>query len=128
VWYDDPNPESLRHKAAAARKRGLRGVGMWHLDCLYYQICRFVSRCAISIMQVWYDDPESLRHRAAAARRKRLRGVGMWHLDCLDYKSADPIARDQTRQMWAALKHFTDPGGVLWSEDAGSRREGTAAV
>ncbi len=35
VWYDDP--ESLRLKAAVARKKRLRGIGVWHLDCLDYK-------------------------------------------------------------------------------------------
>lgn len=32
MWFDDP--ESLRKKVAVAAKRQLRGVGVWHLDCL----------------------------------------------------------------------------------------------
>lgn len=34
VWYDDP--ESLRKKAEVAADKRLRGVGVWHLDCLDY--------------------------------------------------------------------------------------------
>jgi di-N-acetylchitobiase len=34
VWYD--NPKSLQKKAAVASELGLRGVGMWNLDCLDY--------------------------------------------------------------------------------------------
>lgn len=32
VWFDDP--ESLRKKVAVAANKQLRGVGVWHLDCL----------------------------------------------------------------------------------------------
>ncbi|XP_053247881.1 di-N-acetylchitobiase-like isoform X1 [Podarcis raffonei] len=34
VWFDDPRSISL--KAAYVKKRGLRGIGMWHADCLSY--------------------------------------------------------------------------------------------
>ncbi|XP_059231251.1 di-N-acetylchitobiase [Mustela nigripes] len=34
VWYDDPQSISL--KAAYIQKRGLRGIGMWHANCLDY--------------------------------------------------------------------------------------------
>lgn len=63
-------------------------------------------------LQVWYDDPQSLRHKVAAASRKGLRGVGVWHLDCLDYSSDDPKVREQTRQMWAALRPAAGTGEV----------------
>lgn len=35
VWFDDP--ASLERKCALAAELGLRGVGMWHLDCLDYR-------------------------------------------------------------------------------------------
>ncbi|XP_022351997.1 di-N-acetylchitobiase [Enhydra lutris kenyoni] len=34
VWYDDPQSISL--KAAYIQKHGLRGIGMWHANCLDY--------------------------------------------------------------------------------------------
>ncbi|CAM4605327.1 di-N-acetylchitobiase [Caretta caretta] len=34
VWYD--NPQSISLKAAFAKKRGLRGIGMWNGNCLDY--------------------------------------------------------------------------------------------
>mmetsp|Transcript_9629 Transcript_9629/g.28999 ORF Transcript_9629/g.28999 Transcript_9629/m.28999 type:complete len:399 (+) Transcript_9629:234-1430(+) len=35
MWYD--NPASLTLKAKVAAQKGLRGIGMWHLDCLDYK-------------------------------------------------------------------------------------------
>ena len=35
VWFD--SPASLEAKYALAAQLGLRGVGMWHLDCLDYR-------------------------------------------------------------------------------------------
>ncbi len=34
MWYDDP--ESLDYKMKYAKEKKLRGVGMWHVDCLDY--------------------------------------------------------------------------------------------
>ena len=34
VWYDDP--ESLAAKVRVARAAGLRGVGTWNLEALYW--------------------------------------------------------------------------------------------
>lgn len=34
VWYD--NPQSISLKAAYIQRRGLRGIGMWHANCLDY--------------------------------------------------------------------------------------------
>ncbi|VFV27601.1 di-n-acetylchitobiase [Lynx pardinus] len=34
VWYD--NPQSISLKAAYIQKHGLRGIGMWHANCLDY--------------------------------------------------------------------------------------------
>ncbi|XP_075038104.1 di-N-acetylchitobiase-like [Mixophyes fleayi] len=54
------------------------------------------------IHQVWYDDPESIALKAAYVKKLGLRGTGMWHGDLLDY-SNDPIAQQQTKDMWKAL-------------------------
>ena len=59
-------------------------------------------------VQVWYDDPRSLRPKYRLAAELGLRGVGIWNLDLLDYSAAAaPVARQQTRDMWDALKAFT---------------------
>ncbi|XP_015211398.2 di-N-acetylchitobiase isoform X1 [Lepisosteus oculatus] len=55
------------------------------------------------IHQVWYDDPESISQKAAYVRERGLRGIGMWNGNLLDYGS-NPVARQQTRAMWSALK------------------------
>ncbi|XP_066547792.1 di-N-acetylchitobiase [Amia ocellicauda] len=55
------------------------------------------------IHQVWYDDPESISQKAAYVREHGLRGIGMWNGDLLDY-SKDPVAQQQTRDMWNALE------------------------
>ncbi|XP_056388514.1 di-N-acetylchitobiase-like [Hyla sarda] len=55
-----------------------------------------------NIHQVWYDDPQSISLKVAYVKILGLRGVGMWHGDVLDY-SDDPIARQQTEDMWKAL-------------------------
>ncbi|XP_062834159.1 di-N-acetylchitobiase isoform X2 [Anolis carolinensis] len=34
VWFDDPR--SISQKAAYVKERGLRGIGMWHANCLDY--------------------------------------------------------------------------------------------
>ncbi|XP_018417372.1 PREDICTED: di-N-acetylchitobiase [Nanorana parkeri] len=52
--------------------------------------------------QVWYDDPESIRLKAAYIKKLGLRGIGMWNGDLLDY-SDDPVAQEQTKEMWKAL-------------------------
>ncbi|XP_063795031.1 di-N-acetylchitobiase-like [Pseudophryne corroboree] len=54
------------------------------------------------IHQVWYDDPQSISLKAAYIRKLGLRGIGMWHGDTLDY-SSDPVAQQQTKDMWEAL-------------------------
>ncbi|XP_071983583.1 di-N-acetylchitobiase-like [Engystomops pustulosus] len=54
------------------------------------------------IHQVWYDDPESISLKVAYIKTLGLRGVGMWHGDLLDY-SDDPIAQQQTADMWKVL-------------------------
>ncbi|KAF5923604.1 di-N-acetylchitobiase [Diceros bicornis minor] len=55
------------------------------------------------IHQVWFDNPESISLKAAYIRSHGLLGIGMWNANCLDY-SADPIAKQQTEDMWKALK------------------------
>ncbi|KAA0707998.1 Di-N-acetylchitobiase [Triplophysa tibetana] len=54
------------------------------------------------VHQVWYDDPESIALKAAYVAQHGLKGIGMWNGNLLDY-SADPIARQQTSDMWNAL-------------------------
>ena len=59
-------------------------------------------------VQVWYDDPRSLTPKFRLAAELGLRGVGVWNLDLLDYSAAAaPGTRQQTRDMWDALKAFT---------------------
>ena len=61
--------------------------------------------CAV---QVWYDDPRSLAPKFRLAAELGLRGVGVWNLDLLEYSAAAaPAARQQTRDMWDALRAFT---------------------
>lgn len=52
--------------------------------------------------QVWYDDPQSICAKANSVMDKGLRGIGMWNGNILDY-SDDPVAAQQTMQMWNAL-------------------------
>ena len=60
-------------------------------------------------MQVWFDDPRSLELRYRLAAELGLRGVGLWNLDLLNYsETASLAAQQQTRDMWAALKVFTE--------------------
>uniref|UniRef100_A0A8C6QM42 Chitobiase n=1 Tax=Nannospalax galili TaxID=1026970 RepID=A0A8C6QM42_NANGA len=53
--------------------------------------------------QVWYDNPQSISLKAAYIQNHGLRGIGMWNANCLDY-SEDTLARQQTEEMWKALK------------------------
>ncbi|XP_075471775.1 di-N-acetylchitobiase [Ascaphus truei] len=53
--------------------------------------------------QVWYDDPQSISLKAAYVKERGLRGIGMWNGDLLDY-STDPVAQQQTEDMWRALR------------------------
>nr|XP_020746956.1 di-N-acetylchitobiase [Odocoileus virginianus texanus] len=53
--------------------------------------------------QVWYDDPQSISLKASYVQKRGLLGIGMWHANCLDY-SGDAIAKQQTEEMWKALK------------------------
>ncbi|XP_066481208.1 di-N-acetylchitobiase-like [Tiliqua scincoides] len=53
--------------------------------------------------QLWFDDPRSISLKAAYVKERGLRGIGMWNGNCLDY-SGDPIAQEQTKAMWEALK------------------------
>ncbi|XP_049571990.1 di-N-acetylchitobiase [Orcinus orca] len=53
--------------------------------------------------QVWYDDPQSISLKAAYVQNRGLLGIGMWHANCLDY-SGDAIDKQQTEEMWKALK------------------------
>ncbi|XP_073731874.1 di-N-acetylchitobiase [Misgurnus anguillicaudatus] len=55
-----------------------------------------------NIHQVWYDDPESIALKAAYVAQQGLKGIGMWNGNLLNY-SKDPIARQQTSDMWNAL-------------------------
>ncbi|KAM4722590.1 di-N-acetylchitobiase [Rhinophrynus dorsalis] len=55
------------------------------------------------IHQVWYDDPQSISLKVAFVKKWGLRGVGMWNGDLLDY-SSDPVAQQQTEDMWKALR------------------------
>ncbi|XP_010897790.2 di-N-acetylchitobiase [Esox lucius] len=52
--------------------------------------------------QVWYDDPESIALKVAYVRDQGLRGTGMWNGNLLDY-SNNPVAKQQTKDMWEAL-------------------------
>ncbi|KAG5275595.1 hypothetical protein AALO_G00122150 [Alosa alosa] len=54
------------------------------------------------IHQVWYDDPESISLKAAYVNKFGLRGIGMWNGNLLDY-SNNPVAQQQSRDMWNAL-------------------------
>ncbi|XP_076880452.1 di-N-acetylchitobiase [Brachyhypopomus gauderio] len=54
------------------------------------------------IHQVWYDDPESISLKAAYVGQQSLRGIGMWNGNLLDY-SDDPVAKQQSADMWNAL-------------------------
>lgn len=51
---------------------------------------------------MWYDDPESIALKAAYVSQHGLKGIGMWNGNLLDY-SSDPIAQQQTVDMWNAL-------------------------
>lgn len=42
VWFD--TPASLEQKYAIAAELGLRGVGMWNLDCLDYRCTDLACR------------------------------------------------------------------------------------
>ncbi|XP_003784242.1 di-N-acetylchitobiase [Otolemur garnettii] len=53
--------------------------------------------------QVWYDNPRSISLKAAYIQSYGLRGIGVWNADHLDY-SGDIIAKQQTDEMWNALK------------------------
>ncbi|ELK06296.1 di-N-acetylchitobiase [Pteropus alecto] len=53
--------------------------------------------------QVWYDNPQSISLKAAFIQTRGLRGIGMWNANCLDY-SGDAVAKQQTEDMWKALK------------------------
>ncbi|KAJ1171281.1 hypothetical protein NDU88_003146 [Pleurodeles waltl] len=53
--------------------------------------------------QVWYDDPRSISLKAAYVAERGLRGIGMWNGNLLDY-SSDPVAKQQTEDMWNALR------------------------
>ncbi|XP_070259494.1 di-N-acetylchitobiase [Myotis yumanensis] len=53
--------------------------------------------------QVWYDNPKSISLKRAYVQTWSLRGIGMWNANCLDY-SGDAVARQQTEEMWEALK------------------------
>lgn len=55
------------------------------------------------VHQVWYDDPQSISLRAAYVKNLGLRGIGMWNANLLDYTD-DPIAKQQTKDMWDALQ------------------------
>ncbi|KAI1891985.1 hypothetical protein AGOR_G00149340 [Albula goreensis] len=55
------------------------------------------------VHQVWYDDPQSISYKASFVSTRGLRGIGMWNGNLLDY-SDDPVARQQTEDMWNALK------------------------
>lgn len=60
VWFDDP--ASLAQKAALAAELGLRGVGVWNLDCLDYE-CED-PKCKQDTEAMW----GALRAAAAGAR------------------------------------------------------------
>ncbi|CAK6441290.1 unnamed protein product [Pipistrellus nathusii] len=53
--------------------------------------------------QVWYDNPKSISLKTAYIQTWGLRGIGMWNANCLDY-SGDAVAKQQTEEMWEALK------------------------
>ncbi|XP_040843298.1 di-N-acetylchitobiase isoform X2 [Ochotona curzoniae] len=53
--------------------------------------------------QVWYDNPQSISLKAEYVTHYGLRGIGMWNANCLDY-SGDAVAKQQTEEMWKALK------------------------
>nr|KAF6377668.1 chitobiase [Myotis myotis] len=53
--------------------------------------------------QVWYDNPKSISLKRAYVQTWGLRGIGMWNANCLDY-SGDAVAKQQTEEMWEALK------------------------
>lgn len=53
--------------------------------------------------QVWYDNPQSISLKAEYVSHYGLRGIGMWNANCLDY-SGDAVAKQQTEEMWKALK------------------------
>ncbi|XP_016001562.1 di-N-acetylchitobiase isoform X2 [Rousettus aegyptiacus] len=53
--------------------------------------------------QVWYDNPQSISLKAAFTQTRGLRGIGMWNANCLDY-SGEAVAKQQTEEMWKALK------------------------
>ncbi|KAJ8277802.1 hypothetical protein GJAV_G00080240 [Gymnothorax javanicus] len=55
------------------------------------------------VHQVWYDDPVSISLKAAYVNARGLRGIGMWNGNLLDY-SKNPVAQQQTKEMWNALK------------------------
>ncbi|XP_066480677.1 di-N-acetylchitobiase-like [Tiliqua scincoides] len=56
-----------------------------------------------TIHQVWFDDPRSISLKATYVKERGLRGIGMWNGNCLDY-SGRPIAHEQSKAMWKALK------------------------
>ena len=63
----------------------------------------FVQDQAGHFHQVWYDDPQSISLKASYVQKRGILGIGMWHANCLDY-SGDAIAKQQTEEMWKALK------------------------
>ena len=56
---------------------------------------------------MWFDNPESLTLKYQMAADMGLRGVGMWNLDTVTYNSQDPVVRQQTNDMWAAIGNVT---------------------
>ncbi|XP_063056328.1 di-N-acetylchitobiase-like [Engraulis encrasicolus] len=59
------------------------------------------------VHQVWYDDPQSISLKAAYVTKLGLRGIGMWNGNILDY-SNNPVAQQQTQDMWDALMTARD--------------------
>ncbi|KAJ7993355.1 hypothetical protein DPEC_G00271560 [Dallia pectoralis] len=54
------------------------------------------------VHQVRYDDPESISLKTVHVRDSGLRGTGIWNGNLLDYND-NPVAKQQTRDMWEAL-------------------------
>eukprot|EP00775_Hariotina_reticulata_P010253 gene10253-10411_t len=58
-----------------------------------------------SVHQVWFDNPQSLALKYQLAADLGIKGIGFWNLDCLDYGSSDVLSRNQTNEMWQAVRH-----------------------
>lgn len=58
---------------------------------------------------MWFDDPASLLPKYQLAVQAGLSGLGFWNLDCLAHGSDTPLDRQQTAEMWGAVRRALHP-------------------